>query len=296
MNIYKSCNLCHRNCQVNRYEKRGICGASNNIEIARASLHMWEEPPITGEFGSGTIFFSHCNLKCIFCQNRKISTQGFGKKITIDKFSDICLELQNKKATNINLVTPTHYIPSIIKGINKARKKGLTIPIVYNTSSYETEQAIDMLDGIVDIYLADLKYYSDEYAIKYSHAKNYFEVATKAISKMYEQVGKPVFKDGIMTRGIIVRILVLPGLKEDVKKILDYLYSTYHDDIYISIMSQYTPIRQFKKYTNLNNRLTDEEYDEIVEYAMDIGIKNAFIQEGEAAEESFIPDFDLSGI
>lgn len=290
--ILEKCILCPRNCLVNRKEKIGICGMKDKMVIARASLHMWEEPCISGNAGSGTIFFSGCNLKCIFCQNRDISTKLIGKSVTVDEFSKICLNLQKKGANNINLVTPTHFVPLIVEGIKIARKKGLTVPIVYNTSSYETKETIQMLDGIVDIYLPDLKYYDDSYAIKYSHAPNYFKVATEAISEMIKQVGKPVFDEkGMMKKGVIVRHLMMPGLIEDTKQILNYLYKTYQNDIYISIMNQYTPIRNFKQYPELNQKVSDEDYDEVVEYALDLGIKNAFIQEGDTANESFIPDF-----
>lgn len=290
--ILEKCILCPRNCLVNRKEKIGICGMKDKMVIARASLHMWEEPCISGNAGSGTIFFSGCNLKCIFCQNRDISTKLIGKAVTVDEFSKICLNLQKKGANNINLVTPTHFVPLIVEGIKIARKKGLIVPIVYNTSSYETKETIQMLDGIVDIYLPDLKYYDDSYAIKYSHAPNYFQVATEAISEMIKQVGKPVFdENGMMKKGMIVRHLMMPGLTEDTKQILNYLYKTYQNDIYISIMNQYTPIRDFKQYPELNQKVSEEDYDEVVDYALDLGIKNAFIQEGDTANESFIPDF-----
>lgn len=290
--ILERCNLCPRNCSVDRRKNVGICGMKDKMVIARASLHMWEEPCISGETGSGTIFFSGCNLKCIFCQNREISTKLVGKEVTIEEFSKICLTLQRKGASNINLVTPTHFVPLIIEGIKLAKKNGLEIPIVYNTSSYETKETIQMLDGTIDIYLPDLKYYEDTYAIKYSHAPNYFKVATEAIAEMRKQVGKPKFdENGLMRKGVIVRHLMMPELKNDTKKILTYLYQTYQDDIFISIMNQYTPIRHFKKYLELNQKISDCDYDEVVNYALDLGIKNAFIQEGDTASESFIPDF-----
>lgn len=290
--ILKKCNLCPRNCLIDRNKKIGICGMKDKMVIARASLHMWEEPCISGEFGSGTIFFSGCNLKCIFCQNREISTKLVGREVTVEEFSIICLNLQKKGANNINLVTPTHFVPLIVEGITLARRKGLIVPIVYNTSSYETKETIQMLDGIVDIYLPDLKYYDDSYAIKYSHAPNYFKVATEAIHEMIKQVGKPIFdENGMMKKGVIVRHLMMPGLIEDTKQILNYLYKTYQDSIYISIMNQYTPIRNFKKYPELNQKVSEEDYDKVVDYALDLGIKNAFIQEGDTASSSFIPDF-----
>ena len=290
-NYFKDCTLCPRMCHIDRTKYSGVCGVKDKMIVARASLHMWEEPCISGDNGSGTIFFSGCNLKCIFCQNYEISTKNIGKEISIEDFATICLNLEKEGANNINLVTPTMYVPLIVEGIKLARSKGLKIPIVYNTSGYETVDTIKMLDGVVDIYLPDFKYYDDEYGKMYSNVENYFLYASKALEEMYKQVGKPKFnKNGIMTKGMIVRHLCLPGLSNDSKKIINYLYNTYHDNIYISIMNQYTPLREFK-YSNLNNKLSDSEYDDIINYAVDLGIKKAFIQEGETCSESFIPDF-----
>lgn len=294
MNTLKKCDLCPRNCLVNRYEKVGFCRAKAKLKIALASIHMWEEPVISGRDGSGTIFFSHCNLGCIFCQNYKIRN-GYGKEITIKRFSEICLELQSRGANNINLVTPTHYVPLIRKGLIQAKNRGLIIPIVYNTSSYENEATIESMKGLVDVYLADLKYYDDSYAKKYSNCNNYFEVATKAIGKMVEQVGSPIIHNGLMKRGVIVRVLLLPGLLEDAKKIIKYLYETYHDNIYISIMNQYTPVDKYV-YEELNNKVAESVYDELVNFAYDIGVRNAFIQEGETQNDSFIPNFNLENV
>jgi putative pyruvate formate lyase activating enzyme len=294
---YKNCNLCERKCNINRYQKIGLCGASNKLKVARAALHYWEEPCISDETGSGTIFFSHCNLKCLFCQNKKISTCGYGKEITISRLADICIELQEQGANNINLVTPTHYIPSIIKGIKKAKRKGLNIPIVYNTSTYETLESLKALRGLVDIYLPDLKYNDDNLGMKYSNVKNYFEIATRNIKEMYNQVGKPIFNEkGLMQKGIIVRVLLLPNHVDDAKKILEYLYNTYQDNIYISIMNQYTPVQKIPKYEELNRKVTEKEYNELINYACDLGITNAFIQEGDTQEESFIPEFNKIGV
>lgn len=290
--ILKKCNLCPRNCLVNRNEKSGFCGMKNKLVVAKAYLHMWEEPCISGENGSGTIFFTGCNLKCIFCQNKDISTKLIGQEVTIENFSNICLNLEKQGAHNINLVTPTHFVPLIIEGIKLAKEKGLTIPIVYNTNSYENIETIKMLDGIVDVYLPDLKYYDNEYAIKYSHAPNYFNVATKIVDEMIKQVGTPKFnKNGLMTKGVIVRHLMMPGLKDDTKQILSYLHNKYKNKIYISIMNQYTPIRHFERYQELNNKINENDYNEIIDYAINLGIKKAFIQEGETASESFIPNF-----
>lgn len=293
-NILKSCTLCPRNCKVNRYEQFGYCKAPGKLKLALASLHNWEEPCISGDFGSGTIFFSNCNMGCVYCQNYKISS-GYGKMITVKRFAQICIELQNKNAHNINLVTPTPYVPLIIKGIREAKRLGLYIPIVYNTSSYENVETIKMLDQTVDIYLADLKYYEDKYAVKYSNTSNYFEYATKAIEEMYNQVGTPIIENGLMKKGIIVRVLLLPGLLEDAKKIIKYLYDKYRDDIFISIMNQYTPVRKLK-FEELNNKVSEESYNELINYACDLGITNAFIQEGETQLESFIPNFNKQGI
>lgn len=290
--LLNKCQLCPKNCQVNRNAGEvGFCRASNKLKIARYSLHMWEEPCISGEVGSGTIFFSHCNLKCLFCQNYHISTLNNGTEMSINRFVDICLELQSRGALNINLVTPTHYVPLIVDGLKIAKKKGLTIPIVYNTSSYETVETLKLLDGIVDIYLPDFKYYDNNLAKKYSGIDNYFETATKAINEMYRQ--QPIYEfdnQGIMTKGVIVRHLLLPGLEEDSKKIIKYLYETYKDNIYISIMNQYTPIRQLK-YENLNHPVSPNVYDEVIDYAWNLGVRHAFTQEEGTQTESFIPDF-----
>ena len=289
--LLTKCNLCPRHCNINRHETVGFCKASDTLKIARADLHYFEEPCISGDKGSGTIFFTYCNLKCVFCQNYEISSDNIGKEITIERFSEICLNLQNKGALNINLVTPTHYIPLIKEGLKLAKLKGLTIPIVYNTSSYETTDSLKLLDGLIDIYLPDFKYYNDDIAIKYSSAPNYVNVCKDAIAEMYRQVGKPVFDDnGIMKKGVIVRHLLLPNMEDDSKKIIEYLYNTYKDNIYMSIMNQYTPMKKLK-YEELNHTINNDIYDEVINYAYDLGIRNAFIQEGETQKKSFIPDF-----
>ncbi|MBR2711743.1 MAG: radical SAM protein [Bacilli bacterium] len=292
-NELKNCHLCPKNCGVNRYKKLGFCRSSADLFVSYYSLHMWEEPIISGNHGSGTIFFSNCNLKCIFCQNRKISNDGYGKKISLDRLSKIMLELQDKGAHNINLVTPTHYAPLIKYSINMIKDK-IHIPIVYNTSSYENVDTIRMMKDIVNIYLADFKYYDNELGKKYSNCDNYRECAIKSIDEMYKQVGKFIIKDDLMVSGLIVRVLVLPGHIDDSKKIIKYLYDKYKDNIIISIMNQYTPLFHIEKYENLNRKVNDSEYDEIINYACDLGVKQAFIQEGNTQEESFIPDFDIS--
>ncbi len=296
MNVLKKCNLCPRNCLVDRYKNLGYCKQSNKIRIAKAALTYFEEPCISNSKGSGTIFFSGCNLGCIFCQNKDISKENFGKIISIKRLSEIMLELQDKGAININLVTPTPHVIGISKAIKLAKKNGLVIPIIYNTSSYETVDTLKLLDGLIDVYLPDLKYYDDKYAIKYSKAPNYFKVATLAIKEMYKQVGKPVFdKDGNILKGVIVRHLMLPTLKEDTKKVLNYLYNTYQDNIYISIMNQYTVIKPLK-YKELNHKVNDKDYDEVIDYAISLGIQNAYCQLDNTSSKDFIPDFDLEGV
>lgn len=287
------CNLCPRNCLVDREKGEvGYCGAGNEMVIARYSLHEWEEPCISGDKGSGTIFFSYCNMRCCFCQNYEISEFHKGKVVNVSKLASICLELQGAGASNINLVTPTHYVPWIVEGLKLAKKKGLNIPIVYNTSSYENIETIKMLEGIVDIYLADLKYYDDSYGLKYSKCSSYFKYATDAIEEMVKQVGSFDMDDnGLMKKGVIVRHLMLPACLEDSKRIIEYLYSKYHDDIIISIMNQYTPVRTVQ-YNELNSCVSDADYDELVNYAYDLGVRKAFIQEGGTQMESFVPDFD----
>ncbi len=295
-NILKECTLCPRNCKVNRYQKGGYCGANEKLKIARAALHYFEEPSISGKYGSGTIFFSGCNLQCVFCQNNEISKHNFGKEITIKRLSEIMLELQEKKAHNINLVTPTHYISQIIKAIKKAKKNGLTIPIVYNTSGYEKKESLKLLRGLIDIYLPDFKYYNDEYAKKYSNAKDYLKHVTESINEMYLQTGSCKFnKNGLIEKGIIVRHLMLPNLKEDSKNILKYLYNTYNDNIYISIMNQYTPPNDIKS-EELKDSIKERDYNEVIDYALNLGITNAYCQLDGTVSESFIPKFNLEGV
>ena len=291
--MLECCELCPHNCKVNRLKGEfGYCGCGKDMVIARYSLHMWEEPCISGDTGSGTIFFSYCNLRCIFCQNYDISTLHKGKVVSVGEFSDICIKLQNKGANNINLITGTMYVPLIVDGIKLAKKKGLKIPIIYNTSSYENIDTIKMLDGIVDVYLPDFKYYDNELAIKYSNCKDYFKYASLAIEEMYNQVGNPKYdKNGLIKRGVIVRHLMLPGNIVDSKKIIKYLYDKYNNNIIYSIMNQYTPIRKLE-YKELNDRVKDEDYDELINYVYDLVIREAYIQDGETQKESFIPDFE----
>ena len=299
--MHKKCTLCPRNCAVDREKgERGICGQTNEVKVARAALHFWEEPCISGEEGSGTVFFSGCSLHCVFCQNEAIANGTVGKVITIERLAEIFLELQEKGANNINLVTPGHFIPQIKEALTQARKKGLKLPIVYNTSSYESVEAIKSLEGFVDIYLPDFKYMNSELSAKYSHAADYAQVAKEVIHEMVRQTGKPVFEndddEGLLKRGTVVRHLMLPGGMEDSKAVIQYLYETYGNDIYISIMSQFTPLANVSGYPELNRKVTEEEYEELVDYAIELGLEQGFIQEGDVAEESFIPDFDCEGV
>ena len=291
--MLEHCELCPRKCGVNRSSGEvGFCGADDKIKIARAALHFWEEPCISGEKGSGTVFFSCCNMKCVFCQNYGISTENKGKNITTGELAATFLDLQKKGANNINLVTPTHYVPQIINALDIAKKDGLELPVVYNSGGYESAETIKLLSGYVDVYMPDMKYFTDKFAIKYSKAPGYFETAKMAISEMYKQVGKPVFDDdGMMKRGVLVRHMMMPGFLSETKRILDYLHDEYGDDIYISLMSQYTPMPKVRDIPKLNRRIDMKQYEAMVDYCVKIGIKNAFIQEGSSAAESFIPEF-----
>lgn len=320
LNMLNECKLCHRNCKVNRNDnKLGFCNASNKIIVARAALHLWEEPPISEGSGSGTVFFSHCNFKCVFCQNHDIS-QGhienvstswsnsdnktskykslvIGMEISIERLSEIFLELQKKGANNINLVTPTHYVPQIIEALKISKSNGLNIPILYNTNSYDSIETIKALNGYIDVYLPDFKYFNDKYAVKYSKVNNYASNAIEIIDEMINQVGSPKFNEkGHIIKGVIVRHLMLPGLLFDSKKIVDLLYNRYKDNIYISLMNQYVPMFKACDYPEINKTLNPKHYDSLINYALDIGIKNGFIQEEGSNIKDFIPSFNLEGI
>ena len=293
------CSLCPRSCNVDRKfdTKMGFCQMPEDVYLARAALHKWEEPCISGVEGSGAVFFTGCQLRCVFCQNYNIAAGRKGKKVSVERLAEIFLELQAKNANNINLVTPTHYVPAIIKALEISKNQGLNIPIVYNTSAYENIDTLKSLEGLIDVYLPDLKYVSSQASAKYSNAPDYFDVATKAISEMYRQTKTPIFNEkGIMVRGMIVRHLMLPGLLNDTKAVIKYLYDTYKDNIYISIMNQYTPLKQVANIKELNRKITKREYNKVIDYAIELGIENAFIQEGATAKESFIPEFDYEGV
>lgn len=298
MELTERCELCPRRCGANRIAgKNGFCGGGKEVKVARAALHFWEEPCISGEEGSGTVFFSGCTMRCIFCQNREISRGEAGKLISIERLAEIFLELQGKGANNINLVTPMHYAPQITAALDIARKNGLHLPIVWNTGGWELPESVEAVKNYSDIWLTDFKYFDNSLAEKFSNAKNYFENASASLKKMLEQTGEPVFDDdGMMKKGIIVRHLVLPGHTDDSKKVLRWLWENFGDKIWISIMNQYTPLCSEEKFPELSRKVTDEEYDEVVDFAVSLGIENAFVQDGEAVSESFIPPFDLEGV
>lgn len=296
-NGYENCTLCPRKCGVNRNNgEKGFCGADNKIRVCRAALHYWEEPCISGENGSGAVFFSGCNLKCVYCQNYSISTKNVGKAVNVEELAEIFLDLMRQGANNINLVTPTHYAFEIAEAIKLARRRGLYVPIVYNTSGYESVETLKVLDGYVDIYMPDFKYMDPELAKKYSGAYDYPEVCKKAVDEMFRQTKRPEFSiDGkLMTKGMIVRHLVLPGHTDDSEKIIEYVHKNYMDYVYISIMNQYTPLDNVKSHPEINRRVTDSEYQKVVEFAQRIGVKSGFIQDGETAKESFIPEFNCN--
>lgn len=295
MDLYKKCTLCPRRCGADRTKVRGRCGQTATLYAARASLYMWEEPCISGKNGSGTVFFSGCPLGCVYCQNSDIASSRAGVPIDANRLAEIFLELQDRGAHNINLVTPTHFAPHIIRALDMASE--LKIPVLYNTSGYETVETLRMLDGYVDIYLPDFKYMDARIAEKYSCAPDYPETAKAALSEMTRQTGACEFDaDGMLRRGTIVRHLVLPGYTQNSRDVIEYLYNTYGNDIYMSIMSQYTPMPRAADYPEINRRVTDGEYDALVDFAAGIGVENAFVQEGASSSESFIPVFDGEGI
>nr|WP_295285346.1 radical SAM protein [uncultured Blautia sp.] len=294
----KKCSLCPRNCGVNRLDgQKGFCGVDAEILVARAALHMWEEPCISGKEGSGAVFFSGCSLGCGFCQNNKISRGQTGKKITVEYLAELFFQLQGQGANNINLVTAGHFLPQVALALENARAHGLKIPVVYNSSGYEKADTLKILEGLVDIYLPDFKYMDSELAGKYSHAPDYPQIAKAALKEMVQQVGTPGFDErGMMKKGVIVRHLLLPGHVKNSREVLKYLYETYGDRIYISIMNQYTPMPAMKDDPKLSRKVTDREYERLLDYALSLGLNNGFIQEGETAKESFIPEFNEEGV
>ena len=293
MKELEKCEICPHMCKINRnIGKIGRCKCNNKIKIALATVHNYEEPCISGKNGSGTIFFTNCNLNCIYCQNYKISQQGKGYEITIEELANIMLEEQEKKVNNINLVTPTMYAYQIIEAIKLAKSRGLNLPIIYNTNGYEKIKTIKALNGYIDVYLPDLKYYSNELSKKYSKIDNYFKYATEAIKEMYKQVGTPVFNEnGIIRRGVIIRHLVLPNHIQNSKHILKWIKENMPEDIYVSIMAQYFPTYKAQEDNLLNRKLNKKEYKEIEEFLYTLNIKNGYIQELGEHEEEYVPDF-----
>ncbi|MCR4723011.1 MAG: radical SAM protein [Eubacteriales bacterium] len=300
--VLRHCELCERRCRVDRTAgETGICGMTDELKAARAALHFWEEPFISGDSGSGAVFFSGCSLKCVFCQNHDISTVGFGKKIALDRLADIYIELQLKGASNINLITPTHYIPQVMESIRRARSgedtydTKLVIPVVYNTSSYENRYYLSLLDDTVDIYLADLKYYSDGLSSKYSRAPHYFETAFGNIEEMVRQKPLSFNGAGMMRSGVVIRILLLPGALIDAKLVLKKAYERFGENVWYSLMGQYTPIAE-TVFPELNRKVSKAEYDSFIDFARQLNIGNCLMQTGGADEKSFIPPFDLEGV
>lgn len=298
MNLYKNCSICPRNCRIDRTKGQiGYCQSGHEIKAALASVHMWEEPPISGSCGSGTIFFSGCNLRCVFCQNYTISSENSGKTISTERLSEIMLEQQARGVHNINLVTATHFIPSIIKAVQKAKNNGLKIPIVYNTGGDEKVESIKMLEGTVDIYLPDIKYFSSELSLKYSGASDYFSYASEAVLEMYRQTGNNIYDDnGIMKSGVIIRHMIMPSHREDSYKVLDWIRDNIGTEACVSLLSQYTPAYNAEKYKEINRKLMSLEYTRVIEHFFDIGLKNGFMQEKSSAESKYTPIFDLSGL
>lgn len=297
----KPCELCPRKCRVDRVNRFGFCGAGEKLRVALVSLHRWEEPCLVGANGAGTIFFSHCNLRCVYCQNFSISQENFGADISIERLAEIFLEQQIRGAANIELVTPTHYTEQICAAIDIAKSYGLALPIVWNSNAYETPETLELLRGRVDVFMPDIKYFDDEAAKKFSAAPNYFSIATAAVSKMFELTGAAQIVNGQMIRGVLVRHLVLPNFRRDAMRIVDWLYATFGDKIFISLMNQYTPLHKACEYKKISRPLTTFEYKSVVEHAAELGVKNCFVQIGKTTDDisihsQFIPNFDLSGV
>ena len=295
--LLKKCTLCPRLCRVDRYRQFGVCRAGADVQIALVSLHRWEEPCLSGTRGAGTVFFSHCSLRCIFCQNHEISTEGKGLNVPNERLAQIFLEQQQRGAHCLDLVTPTHYVPQIIAALDAARAKGFNLPVVYNCSGYERVETLDMLRGYVDVFLPDFKYFYADTARECSYAPDYPDIAKAAIAKMAEMAGKPVFNDeGIMQKGVIIRHLILPWHYKESMQIVKYIWDNYGDDVYLSLMNQYTPMYKALEHPQLKRRLTSLEYDKVVDYAAELGFTKCFIQEGQTATAKFVPNFDGSNV
>ncbi len=290
-----NCKLCPRKCGADRYAGKGFCGCGAEIKAAKAFLHMWEEPCISGENGAGTVFFSGCNLKCLYCQNYRISAENFGKEISAERLAEIFLELRDKGANNIDLVSPTPYVPQIIKALDLCRGK-LDIPVVYNTGGYELPETLKMLEGYVDVYLPDLKYYDGSLGEKYSSAADYFEIASEAIKEMYRQVGSVKIEDGLIKKGVIIRHLALPSHRRDSEKILEWIAETFpKKDVLVSLMSQYVPVYKSFEHKEISRRISTFEYNFLLDRAAELGLEG-FMQERSSADSGYTPDFDLTGI
>lgn len=299
--MYQDCSLCPRRCHVNREKGKGACHVGAGLILSRAALHMWEEPCISGEKGSGAVFFSGCSLGCVFCQNYEISGGKAGMEVSTERLVEIFFELKEQGANNINLVTADHYILQVCEAIKRAKARGFDLPVVYNCSGYENVDTLRLLEGLVDVYLPDFKYWESETAARYSNAPDYPEVARGAIEEMVRQTGECTFDaDGIIQKGVIVRHLLLPGKVKEAGKIVRYLYETYKDKIFISLMNQYTPVQgtetRLKDFPELHRKVTGREYDRWIQYVLELGVSNAYVQEGETAQESFIPAFNLEGV
>ncbi len=296
------CNQCPRKCNVDRSVgtglETGFCGATNQLKVAKAFLHMWEEPCISGTQGSGTIFFSGCNLKCVYCQNYQISQDNFGKVISLDRLKQIIMELIAQGAHNINLVNPSHYTEALKQVLNDLKKSGeLSVPVVYNSSGYDTVETLKTLEGIVDVYLPDLKYSSVETAFKYSKAKDYPEVSKQAVLEMYRQVGSPELGEtGIIQKGLIIRHLILPGHTKESISILNWISENFPKSIYVSLMSQYTPYYAVEKFPEINRPITRKEYDRVVDHLYKLGLEEGYVQERHSSDTQYIPDFNLEGV
>lgn len=294
---YKNCKMCPRECGIDRTKSIGVCGASDKIKVALVSMHDYEEPCISDKNSSGTVFFSNCNLKCVYCQNFKISRNGFGKEITVTRLADIFLEQQKRGVNNINLVTPTMYIDGIIEAIKMARNNGLTIPVVYNSSGYEKVETIRKLKGYIDIYLPDFKYATNRLGIRYSGVNNYVESAVSSIEEMINQVGEPVFNSqGIMQKGVIIRHMILPNNVLNTKMVLKEIAKRFKDKVVVSVMAQYFPAGEAYKFPEINRKISKEELEEVENYLNELNIENGYLQELGEHEEEYVPNFDLSNV
>lgn len=292
-----NCNLCPRRCGVNRTHRAGFCGAGEKLRIALVSLHQWEEPCLVGERGAGTVFFSYCNLRCVYCQNHEISHGGKGQEVSVERLAEIFLEQQARGAATLDLVTPTHYVPQIITALDMAKERGFHLPVVYNSSGYETVETIEALRGYVDIFLPDLKYMSAESGGEYSAATDYFSYASAAIKKMVETTGSVQYADnGQMTRGVLVRHMVLPGHRHESMELMKWLWENFGRTIQVSLMNQYTPMYKASEHKKINRRLTTFEYESVVDYVLDLGMENAYVQERRSASEEYVPDFNGAGV